>query len=123
MEIGDKIRRLRLQRGLTQEELAGRCELSKSFISLLERDLTSPSLDTNRKVLELVPAHGAHHCLYIITRLVGRASPGAIPTTACYRRPIHRMGIFLLRGRIVDRLTLTVSGAAIVVHMDVRSVR
>ena len=46
MKIGNKIRRLRLQRGLTQEEVADRCELSKSFISLLERDLTSPSLDT-----------------------------------------------------------------------------
>ena len=52
MKIGNKIRRLRLQRGLTQEELAGRCELSKSFISLLERDLTSPSLDTLSDLLE-----------------------------------------------------------------------
>ena len=52
MKIGDKIRRLRLQRGLTQEELADRCELSKSFISLLERDLTSPSLDTLADLLE-----------------------------------------------------------------------
>lgn len=52
MNIGDKIRRLRLQRGLTQAELADRCELSKSFISLLERDLTSPSLDTLSDLLE-----------------------------------------------------------------------
>ena len=52
MKIGDKIRRLRLQRGLTQAELADRCELSKSFISLLERDLTSPSLDTLADLLE-----------------------------------------------------------------------
>ena len=52
VKIGDKIRRLRLQRGLTQEELADRCELSKSFISLLERDLTSPSLDTLADLLE-----------------------------------------------------------------------
>ena len=52
MKIGDKIRRLRLQRGLTQSELADRCELSKSFISLLERDLTSPSLDTLSDLLE-----------------------------------------------------------------------
>ena len=52
MKIGDKIRRLRLQRGLTQEELAGRCELSKSFISLVERDLTSPSLDTLSDLLQ-----------------------------------------------------------------------
>ena len=52
MEIGDKLRRLRLQRGLTQEELANRVELSKSFISLLERDLTIPSLDTLSDLLE-----------------------------------------------------------------------
>jgi len=52
VNIGDKIRRLRLQRGLTQAELADRCELSKSFISLLERDLTSPSLDTLSDLLE-----------------------------------------------------------------------
>ena len=52
MQIGDKLRRLRLQRGLTQEELADRCELSKSFISLLERDLTSPSPDTLADLLE-----------------------------------------------------------------------
>ena len=52
MKIGNKLRRLRLQLGLTQKELADRCELSKSFISLLERDLTSPSLDTLSDLLE-----------------------------------------------------------------------
>ena len=52
MGIGEKIRRLRLQRGLTQEELADRCELSKGFISLLERDLTSPSIATLTDILE-----------------------------------------------------------------------
>ncbi|MBQ3168820.1 MAG: helix-turn-helix transcriptional regulator, partial [Clostridia bacterium] len=46
MQLGEKIKRLRLQRGLTQEELADRCELSKGFISLVERDLTSPSITT-----------------------------------------------------------------------------
>lgn len=52
MEIGKKIKRLRLQRGLTQEELADRCELSKGFVSLLERDLTSPSIATLTDILE-----------------------------------------------------------------------
>lgn len=52
VEIGKKIKRLRLQRGLTQEELADRCELSKGFISLLERDLTSPSIATLMDILE-----------------------------------------------------------------------
>lgn len=52
MEIGDKIKRLRLQRGLTQEELAARTELSKGFISQLERDITSPSIATLMDILE-----------------------------------------------------------------------
>ncbi|NLC68506.1 MAG: cupin domain-containing protein [Clostridiaceae bacterium] len=46
MKIGDKIKRLRLKNGLTQEELASRCELTKGFISQVERDLTSPSIAT-----------------------------------------------------------------------------
>lgn len=46
MKIGDKIKRLRLKNGLTQEELANRCELTKGFISQVERDLTSPSIAT-----------------------------------------------------------------------------
>lgn len=52
MEIGDKVKQLRLQRGLTQEELAARTELSKGFISQLERDITSPSIATLMDILE-----------------------------------------------------------------------
>jgi len=46
MEIGPKIKELRIAKNLTQEELADRTELSKSFISQVERDLTSPSIAT-----------------------------------------------------------------------------
>jgi transcriptional regulator with XRE-family HTH domain len=52
MEIGSKIKDLRNQKGLTQEELANRAELSKSFISQLERDLTSPSIATLGDILQ-----------------------------------------------------------------------
>ncbi len=52
MEIGTKIRSLRLQRGLTQQELGDRTELSKGFISQLERDQTSPSIATLVDLLE-----------------------------------------------------------------------
>lgn len=46
MEIGNRIKKLRIAKDLTQEELADRAELSKGFISQLERDLTSPSIAT-----------------------------------------------------------------------------
>ena len=52
MEIGEKIRCIRQQNQLTQGELADRCELSKGFISLLERDMTSPSISTLKDILE-----------------------------------------------------------------------
>lgn len=51
MEIGKKIRELRMWKGLTQEELADRSELSKGFISQLENDVTSPSIATLVDVL------------------------------------------------------------------------
>ncbi|MBM7562174.1 cupin domain-containing protein [Fusibacter tunisiensis] len=52
MNIGEKIKRLRLENNLTQEELADRCELSKGFISQLERDMTSPSIASLVDILE-----------------------------------------------------------------------
>ncbi len=52
MEIGNKLKRLRVQNNLTQEELADRCELSKGFISLIERDLASPSISTLSDLLQ-----------------------------------------------------------------------
>lgn len=52
MEIGKKIKDLRTRIGLTQEELASRCELSKGFLSQLENDLTSPSITTLSDIVE-----------------------------------------------------------------------
>lgn len=52
MEIGNKIKELRIKKGLTQEELADRSELSKGFISQLENDLTSPSIATLVDILQ-----------------------------------------------------------------------
>ena len=52
MNIGQKIKRLRIQNGLTLEELASRTELTKGFLSQLERDLTSPSIATLNDITE-----------------------------------------------------------------------
>ena len=52
MDIGAKLKELRVVKGLTQEELADRAELSKGFISQLERDLTSPSISTLDDLLQ-----------------------------------------------------------------------
>lgn len=52
MEIGQKIKELRLSNDLTLSELASRCEVTKGFLSQLERDLTSPNLSTLEDILE-----------------------------------------------------------------------
>ena len=52
MNIGVKIKQLRTQKGLTLEELASRCELTKGFLSQMERNLTSPSISTLNDILE-----------------------------------------------------------------------
>lgn len=52
MDIGSRIKELRALKGLTQEELADRTELSKGFISQLERNLTSPSIATLMDILQ-----------------------------------------------------------------------
>lgn len=54
MDIGSKIRTIRLKRGLTQEELASRCELTKGYISQLENDIASPSIATLVDILNIL---------------------------------------------------------------------
>ena len=46
MQLGKKIRDLRLRRGLTVQQLAEASSLSKGFISQVENERTSPSLAT-----------------------------------------------------------------------------
>lgn len=52
MEIGKKIKELRMLQNLTQEELANRCELTKGFISQVERDIASPSITSFIDILD-----------------------------------------------------------------------
>jgi len=46
------LKELRQKKGLTQEELADRCELTKGYISQLENDLNSPSIATLEEILQ-----------------------------------------------------------------------
>ena len=52
MDIGGKIKSIRLRRGLTQEELALRTELTKGYISQLERGQVAPSVVTLLDLIE-----------------------------------------------------------------------
>ena len=52
MDIGKRIRQLRVQNDLTLEELASRTELTKGFLSQLERNLASCSIATLEDIAE-----------------------------------------------------------------------
>ena len=52
MDIGKKLKELRLQNDLTLGDLASRSELTKGFLSQVERNLTAPSIATMEDILE-----------------------------------------------------------------------
>ena len=53
MDIGHRMKELRIQYGLTQQELADRAELTKGFISQLERN--------SHCFFKLIPRFLSHH--------------------------------------------------------------
>ncbi len=52
VDIGNRMKELRVQYGLTQQELADRAELTKGFISQLERNQNSPSIGTLLDIIQ-----------------------------------------------------------------------
>ena len=54
--LGDEIRNARLQAGLTQEELAFRAGVSRQYVSLLELNQKSPTVDLLLRVCKAMKA-------------------------------------------------------------------
>lgn len=58
--VAANVRRLRLERGFTQEQLAHECELDLTYVGGIERGRRNPSvkvLGRIAKVLRIEPAH------------------------------------------------------------------
>nr|WP_020675342.1 XRE family transcriptional regulator [Geopsychrobacter electrodiphilus] len=53
VNIGARLKRLRMLDALTQEELASRTDLTKGYISQLENDTTCPSIATLKDILDV----------------------------------------------------------------------
>lgn len=51
-ELGNEIRKLRLDRGWRQSDLASESGIGQSTISMIERGLFSPTLNTIQKIAE-----------------------------------------------------------------------
>jgi transcriptional regulator with XRE-family HTH domain len=69
--VGDELRKAREEAGLTQEKLAFRAGLSRPYVSQLERDMKSPTLDA---LFRLCDALGVR-----ASELVGRIEVGREP--------------------------------------------
>lgn len=55
MDVGERLKAVRKQHGLSQRELAKRAEVTNSTISLIEQNRVSPSVGSLKKVLDGIP--------------------------------------------------------------------
>lgn len=55
MNIGQRLKQIRVERGLSQRELATRAGLTNGTISLIETDKTSPSVASLKSLLDAIP--------------------------------------------------------------------
>jgi transcriptional regulator with XRE-family HTH domain len=67
--LGEEIRKARLKAGLSQESLADKSGLHRTYISLLERNKKSPTLET----------------LFHICKALGISAAGLIKKVEAYR--------------------------------------
>ena len=65
MSLGDELQRARIKAGLSQEELAFKAEISRNYVSLLERNKKSPTVNL---LLRLCRALGVRASM-IVTRI------------------------------------------------------
>lgn len=68
--IGKRLRKRRKELELTLDELAEKTGLTASFLSLLERDINNPSLDSLRKIAEALEVP-----LFYFSEIKGQTNP------------------------------------------------
>ncbi|MCG6656484.1 cupin domain-containing protein [Halomonas campisalis] len=54
-DVGARLRALRTLRGISQRELAKRCGVTHSSLSLIEQGKVSPSISSLKKILDAIP--------------------------------------------------------------------
>jgi transcriptional regulator with XRE-family HTH domain len=112
LKIGEKLRQLRKEYGLTQEELANRAYLTKGFISQLERDLTSPSIATLKSMLDVLGVDMGNFFRDVPQQsVVARKKARVLSSMSTDECEIH----FLLpkaMGRLMDPVLVTLDSGA-----------
>ena len=59
-QFGKRLRDLRKQKDMTQEQLAEKALISVDFLSLIERGINAPSFDTLEKLAIALDVHVKH---------------------------------------------------------------
>ncbi len=72
--FGDELRRARLSSGLTQAELAARADVHRTYVSMLERDEKSPTLDVLFRLCDALEVP--------LSTLVAKIEAGRDPTAS-----------------------------------------
>ncbi len=76
--FGLALKRLRNDKGLSQEQLAAKSNLHRTYVSLLERGQKSPSLTTIYRLAQALEVRP--HCLIQITEEIEREFTGEAMT-------------------------------------------
>lgn len=53
-QLGERVKRLRKQKGLTQEQLADKIRVSSTYIGFIEQGLRNPSINTADKIARVL---------------------------------------------------------------------
>ena len=73
--LGDELRKARLKAGLTQEQVAARARISREYVSQLERNRQSPTVDMLLRVCAMLKVSASR-----LIAKVEKGGPGNRPS-------------------------------------------
>lgn len=76
MTMGERIKSVRIEKDMTQQELANKIGASYQQISQYERDLRRPKFETLQRIADALNIHWGH--------LLGNTEPSVVPANTYY---------------------------------------
>ena len=92
MEIGKKIGDLRRQKGMTLKELSKKSSVSLSLLSMVERDISAPTVRTLEKIVRALETSISSLYLEMENSKPGKAKPGKVSVVHKKHRKKLEMG-------------------------------
>ncbi len=92
--FGQALRELRTRKGTSQEQLALSAGFDRTYVSLIERGISSPTIRTIcrlSEILEIKPSLVARRMEAILAGGTGRGTPAETPSGGAENTPAKRM--------------------------------